>query len=208
MSSAAQIVANRENSQLSTGPRTAEGKAQSSHNAVATGLFTTSDFVRPDERAEYAATRAALWSEITPEGVIEGTFASAILNATWRLRRCGLVEAALAETSLLDPMAADPANEDRAARIQISIDRARTQAHALLRRSLADLRRLQTDKAIRDEILSSLPAAAPPPDPDLTSYKEVLAASHQLDRSRLDAKRLDRVMLNSELASFCNPRAA
>ena len=39
MSSQAQIAANRANAQLSTGPRTEEGKAASSRNAYRHGLF-------------------------------------------------------------------------------------------------------------------------------------------------------------------------
>ena len=208
MSSAAQILANRENSQLSTGPRTAEGKETSSRNALASGLFTARDFIRPDELEEYESTRAGLWSEISPEGVIEETFAAAILTATWRLRRCGLVEASLAETSCLtdalDPMQADPADSDGAFRIQLSVDRARGKAHTQLRQSLAELRRLQTEKAIRHEIFCQSSAAAVLPDPDLTSYKQVVSASHQFDRAKLQARRLDRSNIRAAVDSAIN----
>ena len=37
MATASQVFANRENSKLSTGPRTQEGKAASSHNATSHG---------------------------------------------------------------------------------------------------------------------------------------------------------------------------
>jgi hypothetical protein len=213
MSSAAQILANRENSQLSTGPRTAEGKETSSRNALASGLFTARAFVRLEEREEYETTRASLWNEINPEGIIEETLATAILTAAWRLRRCGLVEANLAATSPVDPMQADPAECDGAARTQLSVDRARSQALTQLRHSLAELRRLQTEKAIRHEIFGQSDAGgegAAAPAPDLACYRQVLSASHQLDHAKLQARKLDRLnaraAINAEiadLAPFC-----
>jgi hypothetical protein len=179
MSSAAQILANGENAQHSTGPRTAEGKETSSRNALATGLFTTRDFILPAERAEYEAARAGLWAEIHPQGIVEETLAAAVLTATWRLRRCGLVESNLAAQSPLDPMECDPASPT--ARTQLSVDRARNQALNQLHRALAELRRLQTDKAVRREIFETPEAA---PTPDLASYKEVLSISFKFERAR------------------------
>jgi len=216
MSSAAQILANRENSQLSTGPRTTAGKETSSRNAFASGLFTARAFVRPEEREEFETTRASLWHEINPEGIIEETLATAILTATWRLRRCGLAEANLAATSPVDPMQADPAageEEAGAVRTQLSVDRARSHALTQLRHSLAELRRLQTEKAIRHEIFGQSDAGgegAAAPAPDLACYRQVLSASHQLDRAKLQARKLDRLDIRAainaeiaELAPFC-----
>ena len=48
MSSQAQTDANRQNSQKSTGPRSIEGKAASSRNALKTGLFAASETIRGD----------------------------------------------------------------------------------------------------------------------------------------------------------------
>jgi len=175
MSSAAQITANQANAQFSTGPRTAEGKAISSRNAVTLGLYTAADLVRPEEREEYEAIRTSLWHEINPAGMIEETFASSVLTATWRLRRCSLAEADLAETTPLDPMFLDP--NDPAARTQLSIDRARNQAHTLLRRSLAELRLLQTERAIREQAVQTAARVLPIPAlPALASQKQVLFA--------------------------------
>ena len=56
------------------------------------------------------------------------------MSATWRLRRCRLVEAT---TSPIDDAA---------------VDRARSHAHNMLRRSLAELRKLQTERTIRCEL--------------------------------------------------------
>ena len=46
MSSTAQILANRQNAELSAGPVTAEGRARISQNATKFGLFSVANFVR------------------------------------------------------------------------------------------------------------------------------------------------------------------
>ena len=51
MSSAAQVAANQANAQLSTGPKTTEGKASSSRNALKTGL-TGRTMILPKDQAE------------------------------------------------------------------------------------------------------------------------------------------------------------
>jgi len=93
------------------------------------------------EQSEYAQTRNALMAELAPSGILEQTFADEVMTATWRLRRCGLLEAAL------------PIDDDEAVeRKQKSIDRARAQAHRILRQSMAELRALQTERYIRRDL--------------------------------------------------------
>ena len=75
-----------------TGPRTEKGKAKSSRNSIRTGLYAARDFIRPEEEEEYAETLIKLMDELTPENSVEETFATEIMGATWRLRRCRLVE--------------------------------------------------------------------------------------------------------------------
>ncbi len=53
MSTEAQINANRQNAQKSTGPRTAEGKAVVSQNAVKHGLFAAEAVIRIENPADY-----------------------------------------------------------------------------------------------------------------------------------------------------------
>jgi hypothetical protein len=120
------------NARASTGPRTVEGKARTSRNAVSSGLFSTRDFVRPEEAADYAELRDTLWDELHPSTLLETTQTAEIVSATWRLHRCAALETAL--DSAPDPVEA-----------QKSIDRARTQAHGILLRATAELRRLRKD---------------------------------------------------------------
>src|SRR6266566_6843653 len=107
MATEAQIAANRRNAQSSTGPRTPEGKAQSSTNAVSFGLFTCRDFVRPEETDEYTQFCTSFWEHLQPVGPLESTFSTEIIRSAWRLRRCSIVEQALSDRvgdSNLDPM--------------------------------------------------------------------------------------------------------
>jgi hypothetical protein len=191
------------------GPRTESGKDQSSRNALTFGLFTARDFVRPQEREEYAGHCDALRAELNPAGPLEEVFADAIIGAAWRLRRCLAVEARIAAGDPdLDPMEAGEA----AQRLQLSVDRARSQAHNLLRRSLAELRRLQTQREIRTTIFEE---TDDPPAPDLTSYHEVSIALDRLESARTRLRKqaeTDALAAAKgpvpgaapDLASFCN----
>ncbi len=95
MSSAAQTLANQQNSQHSTGPRTAEGKRQSSFNSLRHGL-TSQLVVLPNEDAEaYAALRAALFRDYAPETTEEQILTQTICDSQWRLERALTLEANL-----------------------------------------------------------------------------------------------------------------
>jgi hypothetical protein len=142
MATPAQILANRANAQSSTGPVTAEGKSRCSRNAVATGLFSKGDFVLDDEREDYAQFCAAYEADLTPEGAIEHTLAAEIIHAAWRLRRCSRIEAEI------DPYD----DEEELAETERSLDRARANAHRIFNRSMAELRRIQTERHLRAKL--------------------------------------------------------
>ncbi len=156
----AQIAANRINAMSSTGPRTIEGKARTSQNALSSGLFSKRDFVRSEETAEYTEIRDTLWSDLHPATLMEKIQTAKVVSATWRLRRCAALEEAL-------DSAVDPEKEQK------SIDRARIQAHSLLLRATAELRRLRKDRLSEDrvaEIQPKIPPTKPTQSrPDLTT---------------------------------------
>jgi hypothetical protein len=81
-----QIKANRKNAQKSTGPKTVEGKAAVSKNAIKHGLFTDS-VVTGETEAEYAAFQSELLAELAPRGVVEILLAERVVSLWWRLRR-------------------------------------------------------------------------------------------------------------------------
>jgi len=150
-STPAQIAANIANAQASTGPRTIAGKAACSKNATTHGLSTTRDFIRPGEENLYQQNRADLLDQLAPIGILECNLADEIHRAMWRLRRCGEVEAGLVNTCTSAASTNDPMQDETAARTQNSVDRARAQAHRLLHKCTAELRKLQTERHFRNE---------------------------------------------------------
>jgi hypothetical protein len=190
----------------STGPKTEAGKARSSRNAIRTGLesplrgeslYAARDFVRPGEEEEYAETLIKLMDELIPENSVEQTFATEIMGATWRLRRCRLVEEAF---SYIDDLDFDPMVDERTEKQQKSVDRARAQSHLILRRSLDELRKLQKGRTIREQLADQNPAPKTPPAPaDGPPNMDALMAlaEHQLAQRYRE----------SGLSSFCSPVA-
>ena len=143
MTSNAQLLTNRANAQFSSGPVTAGGKQRSASNATALGLFSASAFIRSDEQETYEDFRAAWNARLAPDGPLEETLAGELVQAAWRLRRCTLLETA----------AQDPATSaEDLDRMQTSIDRARTTAQRAIHRNLNELRRIQTDRQMRDAV--------------------------------------------------------
>jgi len=181
----------------STGPKTEAGKSKSSRNAIRTGLYAARDFVRPEEEEEYAQTLIKLMDELTPENSVEQTFATEIMGATWRLRRCRLVEESF---GLIEDLNVDPMIDDRTEKQQKSVDRARAQSHLILRRSLDELRKLQKGRTIQEQLAEQLPspkpAPEPPPNADPANMDALMAlAEHQLAQRYRE----------SGMSSFCNP---
>jgi hypothetical protein len=167
MSTDAQIAANRINAQASTGPRTAAGQSRVSRNALSSGLYSSGDFVRPEEQSFYAEFCAGFQTNLAPEGAIEQTLAAEIIHAAWRLRRCSVVEAAMncVADGESDPMLDHPHQQP--------VDRARAQAHRLFHRTTAELRRVQTERQFRNEFLYGEVGTT---ELGLASYKEIAPA--------------------------------
>jgi hypothetical protein len=187
MATAAQIAANRENAKSSTGPRTTEGKQNSSANATKFGLFSASNCVHAGDQDEYDQVAAGLWDNLRPATVIEEMLATEVIRCAWRLRRCATAERNLSRwvtlkqrKELVDSGAADPDRKpadpvlfEYAAPVQSAIDRARGQAQSGLRRAMNELGKHQTERLLRARIL---PADVDPATLGLASAKILLAA--------------------------------
>jgi hypothetical protein len=94
MASSSKLVANRRNAQFSTGPKTVEGKAASSRNALRHGLLS-GQVVLPDESAaEFDEFCDRITTDRSPVGEIEAILVERIVFASWRLRRVARIEAA------------------------------------------------------------------------------------------------------------------
>jgi len=88
MSTNAQIAANQANSQHSTGPNTAEGKAASCLNNFRTGLTGSSFCVLPwENEEEYDTLHAALRASLEPSGPFERLLVEKMAQHQWLAQR-------------------------------------------------------------------------------------------------------------------------
>jgi len=87
MLSTAQLAANTANAQLSTGPRTTEGKAISSQNARTHGLTSRDCIVAPEDQPLFQDLLTSLTAEHKPEGATEHVLFNQLVQASWDLRR-------------------------------------------------------------------------------------------------------------------------
>ena len=92
MSSTLQVAANQANAQLSTGPRTEEGKKRSSLNALKTGL-TGRTILLPGEDAEAYRAHCQNWLEANnPVGHEETELVQSLADTRWRQDRAFALE--------------------------------------------------------------------------------------------------------------------
>lgn len=98
MTTEKQLITNRDNAQKSTGPKTFEGKAASSQNAVKHGLFSREILLDEEKRGELQVLRDQLYSTFLPEGALEDVLVEKIINAVWRLKRLVRFEVFIFET--------------------------------------------------------------------------------------------------------------
>jgi hypothetical protein len=150
MSTSAQIAANQANAQLSTGPRTPEGKAASSANATREGFCARTPVVSPEQQPEFVAYRAGLEKSLQPQGALEDEFFQRVVTYGWNLRRVRAAEASLLATlDLLDELASP--HLFRIARYRRDLERAYDHALAELRRwqdARSETPLLKTAKAV------------------------------------------------------------
>jgi hypothetical protein len=182
MSTAAQVAANIANAQFSTGPRTAEGKARASQNALKHGLDSREFILRPSEEAEYEAFAAAYAAEVNPQGALEEALFTDLVHARWNMKRVRRLEAEFAANGpdpLLDPERGKIA--DRLARHYTRFERSH-------RRLLAELRDMQTNRALRAELDRFLPEDLPAmlPIADFAERTQTVKNEYPFPRARKD----------------------
>jgi hypothetical protein len=91
MSTPAQILANWQNSESSTGPRTEEGKAASSQNAVKHGATAQTVVLAWEDRREFDSLRNSHLARFRPVDHVEFMLVEEIVSAEWRMRRMELL---------------------------------------------------------------------------------------------------------------------
>jgi hypothetical protein len=112
MSTQAQIKANQQNSQKSTGPKTDEGKAAVSQNAVKHGLFAES-VIKGENEADFEAFHDKMLDELVPVGTVEILMAERIVGLWWRLRRAERMQNQAIEDMIGRKVTSNPARRER-----------------------------------------------------------------------------------------------
>ena len=87
-----QLEANRANAQLSTGPKTPEGKRRSSLNARRHSLTGKIHIATPEESQAFDQHCKAYHAELAPVGILESDLAQEIAEDRWRLKRARSLE--------------------------------------------------------------------------------------------------------------------
>ena len=157
------LAANRRNAQLSTGPRTAEGKARVAQNRTTHALTAQGHTVLANEDADaYGRLLSTLMDEHGPAGETETHQVELLAHNQWKLRRAARLEAEAFEDSL-SPETGRLALTDavmRATRYMASIRRSYSLA-------LAELHRLQSarEKTTNAELSRALDRCLTSPPP-------------------------------------------
>ena len=176
---------NRANSQFSTGPRSAAGKANSSRNSFKHGLYSEQLVLPGEDPAELDALRADLRAEHQPANETEAILVNELAEQFWRLRRMRHLEArALSDTETMSLLAL--------------IQRTMASAERGFHKSLTSLRQLQNARGFvpltsaelpRDEQNeTAVPASeAPPPhracEPETETAGFVSQRNHEANDS-------------------------
>jgi len=100
MASERQIQANRANALKSTGPKTPEGKRNSSKNAALPGLLSSTVVLKGESKRRYNDLAAALILQFQPRNSAEAFLIQTMTVARWRLLRSWGIQTAAFEIEM------------------------------------------------------------------------------------------------------------
>jgi len=179
MSTDKQIEANRQNAQLCTGPRTEEGKARSSQNALKTGLHSKSELLVTESREALDELIADFHTRFPPATPEERSLVDALIRYEWLSRRY-----MAADTAVWNYWLRDDKNKDTGvAFLRYSAELARagryfTTARKGFSTTLKELQALQEKR--KSEPIASEPASVEPepsPQPESNQQPEAKLVS-------------------------------
>ena len=102
MTALAKIEANRRNGQLSTGPRTPEGKAVVARNATKHGIFAAAPVVPGECPDVWESHRSGVVESLAPVGLLEVNLAERAALLLWRLQRLARYESGIIGAGMED----------------------------------------------------------------------------------------------------------
>ena len=134
MATQAQIIANRRNAQNSTGPRSPEGKAIVSQNAVKHGLTAAHNIISSESQADFDLYRDQILDELAPNSPMESMLAERIVNLSWRLKRASRIQ-----NQAIDALSTPDTTSPLSKLTQSLLSRVRDQSQAPPSESASDL---------------------------------------------------------------------
>jgi hypothetical protein len=151
MATKKQIQANRLNSRKSTGPRSAEGKATSSQNALKSGIDSQSQVIRGEDPAALDALAAQYLLDHQPQSAAERALVDILIDSEWLLRRLRKTESHLWEYHLVG---LEKRPQDQILGIAFTcaqetlarLERRRESLQRVYHRTLHDLRQIQDSR--------------------------------------------------------------
>ena len=102
--SAAQLAANQQNSQKSTGPKTPDGKKRCRVNALRHGLTGQFHAFTHEDKAAFDTHCNSLLADLKPETYLEKTLAISMAELHWRLHRARALENNIFAIALSGPI--------------------------------------------------------------------------------------------------------
>jgi len=186
MPSERQLVANRNNAQKSTGPKTPEGRAAVSLNGVKHGL-TAATLVLPGEKeSDFQSLLDSFEAEHHPETPTEEALVRQLAMAQWRLRRLYHVEAAFFRLRLTDlegELDEDYNNLDPIGQLALvayrdlgnsstldNLSRLESRLERSFYKALHELQRLGVERPEKTENQTHFQDRTPPPKPQIIPF--------------------------------------
>jgi hypothetical protein len=168
MATPAQVLANRDNAKLSTGPITAEGKLAASRNSTRHGLTGTQIVMPGEDAAAYEELRTNMHRAYAPSNDPERVLVDQVAAGAWRLMRAQRVETAV--LTKLAEGAGDPDAAIAAALLERPKDVARiqryvTSAQNAFYKAMAELTKLQKARQAAEHEAALMESYVPAPPP-------------------------------------------
>jgi hypothetical protein len=164
-----QIAANRRNAAKSTGPRSAEGKARSSMNALKSGVDAEAEIIpgeNPAALEELTNQYLQRWRPTTPE---QRCYVDTLIRNDWVLSRLARAESDLWQYGMLSPYQSDKNHPEGAAmyRCERAFGRLQSRINFIQRSFKEALRELKSLQSEEDcpviEDAAAVEAAPEPP---------------------------------------------
>jgi hypothetical protein len=165
MATPQQIEANRRNSQASTGPRTAAGKAAVRWNALKSGIHAESQLIPGEDPEVFQAFVADFTAACSPAGAREQELVDQLIDDAWRLRRLRKAETqqwtkAMSRLQARDEYSVETRIADACWNAEAALAHIQRMVSSIKRsfhRTSLDLDRLQAARAKMEEQSQSVP---------------------------------------------------